>query len=109
MPKYELEKRELLGHIKTTSSTVMLVDFSFLDIWCHDDIPNFPEWVFSDPEATERASNAVDIKITGPDALEAGNLFDRNWHPEYLYDIPQDGIEEIIRLFDSLVKERNLN
>jgi hypothetical protein len=49
------------------------------------------------------------LKIIGPDALKAGQLFDRNWHPEYIYDIPQDGIKEIKKLFDKLVKRRKLN
>jgi len=106
MPK---QKQELLGHVKTASSIVMLIDFGFLDIWCDDEKPTFPKWIARSPEAVERTNNAVDLKIIGPDALKAGKLFDRNWHPEYVYDIPQDGIKEISDLFDKLVKRRKLN
>lgn len=99
-------KQEVLGSVKTTSGTLMLVDFGSLDMWCHDEQPALPEWMAPDPETLERANQAVDMKITGPDAIQAGKSFDRNWHPEYIYDIPRDGIEEMKELFNTFAKRR---
>ncbi|MBX3035536.1 MAG: hypothetical protein KF758_01370 [Anaerolineales bacterium] len=102
-------KLETLGYVKSTTGKIILIDFGCLWFWYHDKPPSMPEWAVSDPDIIEQINTAIDIKIIGSDAEKAGKLFDRNWHPEYIYDIPRKGFKKVDKLFKELVKKHKLN
>jgi hypothetical protein len=108
MTRKNTSKMELLGHIKSSTGKIILLDFGCLDLWYNDNTPSAPEWVLSDPKISERINTAIDIKIIGTDAEKAGKLFDRNWHPEYIYDIPRKEFKNTQKLFNEIVKKHKL-
>src|SRR2546427_12059314 len=87
---------ELLGEIIAPSGILVTVDCGLLFLWRHDGTPVFPDG-FLDPETTASVNSGVDFRIDGPDAITAGRLFDRGWHPRYIYDIPASGVLEMQR------------
>ena len=86
----------------------MLIDFGLMDLWTHDRPPLIMNDVLS-PEALKDANDGADFAIEGADALEAGQLFDRQPHPLFLYDIPRHGVEEIREAFQAKIGDAGFN
>jgi hypothetical protein len=63
----------------------------------------------SDPETVAAANSQVDFRIDGPDAAQAGRLFDRDANPFYVYDIPGHGIRITQRKFRACVRKHGLD
>lgn len=103
-----MTKSELLGTVTAPSGNVLIVDMGMLNLWCHDREPVMPEGMLSDEAATASANAARDFKIEGPDAEAAGRAFERQWHPRFVYDIPEAGFAEVQESFDNLVRARGL-
>lgn len=86
----------------------MLIDFGLMDLWTHDEPPLLQPGILSEQD-TMLANNGADFAITGPDAEEAGRKFDRQPHPLFLYDIPENGIADLQESFDALVQQQGFN
>lgn len=67
-----------------------------------------PEDVLPSAKETERANSFVDLRITGPDALRAGQMLDMSWHPLYLYDHPPKH-RELKKKFKELIRTNRLD
>ena len=96
-----------LGRVSAPSGILVVLDMGYLNLWCHGRAPVFPEGM-ADEKTVASANSAVDIEIIGPDAEKAGRLFDRQWHPFYLYDIPAKDIERFRRSFAEVVDKHGL-
>ena len=70
----------------------MVVDSGPLPLWSHDKPTRTPPETFDDKAMQKSAEEAIDFRIEGKDAEEAGRKFDRRWNPFYLYDIPEHGV-----------------
>lgn len=99
---------EQLGSVTLPSGTLLIVDGGMLRLWAHDRDPLLPEGVL-DEEGTANVNAGADFFIEGADAERAGRVFDRSWHPRYLYDVPASGIDEMGTLFASCVREHGLD
>lgn len=100
--------RVLLGTIRTTSGTIIILDFGYLNLWCHRDPPYVPDGIFS-TEQTNICNQAIDLEIQGQDAVKAGKLFNRQWNPYYLYDIPDYAIEDVEQAFREITNTHKLD
>ena len=89
-------RAEVLGEVTLPSGTVVLVDAGLLGLWDPED-----QWIVDHP--------ATDFRIEGPDAAEAGRRFDRQWHPRYLYDTPNHGVDELLETFGDFVTAEGLD
>ena len=100
--------REQLGEVSAPSGTLVVVDTGLLNLWTHDRAPLLPDDILS-PETTAKANAGLDFSIDGPDAEKAGKLFDRGWHPRFLYDIPANGVLNLEATFAEHVRAHRLN
>jgi hypothetical protein len=100
---------EVLGEVVFASGTALVVDTGLLNLWCHDRPPRLPEGVLSTPAATASANRSQDFRIDGPDAEAAGRLFDRQWHPRYLFDAPGEPPGASQALFAEFAKKNGLD
>ena len=100
--------RVVLGHVSAPSGKLVIVDGGLMYLWQHDREPVVPEGVMSDESLREKMNSEVDLAIEGPEARIAGRAFDRQWHPEFLFDIPRDGVTEVREAFEKMVREKNL-
>lgn len=67
----------LLGHVSVPSGTMLVLDPGLARFWRHD----------GDPKSPRKSDTAeYDLQITGPDALECGKLYDRQFDPRYIFD-----------------------
>jgi hypothetical protein len=94
--------------VTTRSGVLILIDTGYLRLWSHDRVPEMPQGVLSDDEATARANSFVDLRIVGADAERAGRLLDVSWNPFYAYDQPPTNLELRNKL-DKLVTEQKLD
>src|SRR5262245_9444648 len=83
---------ETLGGVTAPSGILLVIDTGYLNLWSHDCPPRMPEDVVGDEEVTARANAFVDVCIEGPDAIEAGKVFDRSWNLLYLFDVSPDSV-----------------
>lgn len=82
-----------IGVVSTRSGILTVIDTGLLNLWSHDRSPEMPTGILDSDEDTARANSFVDVKVVGRDALAAGRLLDRSWHPGYVYDQPPDHAE----------------
>jgi hypothetical protein len=108
MSKTELSRFEL-GRIVCPTGKLLIVDAGYLDMWCHDRDPVVPRRALSSDDAARRANAALDYEIVGPDAERAGLLFDRQWHPRFLFDIPEGGEEPLAAKFAEIIGAHGLH
>lgn len=101
-------RRERLGEITCPSGAVVLFDFGYMDLWCHDRPPVVPAGMMSE-EATRAANAAADYRIDGPDAEAAGRKWDRQWHPRYVYDVPGHALDKVVESFGQFCQEHGFN
>lgn len=92
----EVDSIEDLGKLTCSSGTLLLMDPGLLHFWSDAEEPT------GDPVAAV----VRDLEIVGPDAQRAGEQFDRQPHPLYLFDIPD--VEGMARFFADFCVERNL-
>lgn len=85
-----------LGQVTCTSGTLLLMDPGLLPFWSDTEEPT------RDPYP----GVVKDLEIVGPDAQRAGEQFDRQPHPLYLFDIPD--VKGMTRLFADFCVERNM-
>jgi len=74
-----------LGEVELPSGTMVIIDPGLGRFWRHD----------GDPRSPRRADPLqLDLEIVGPDAVEAGRRYDRQFDPRFLYDVrdPDDAI-----------------
>jgi hypothetical protein len=86
---------ELLGELSCPSGVVLILDPGLRPLWRHDQ-----------PLA---ADEATDFRIDGVDAERAARLFDRQWHPRFLYDVPAEGVDEVRRSFARLTQQHDFD
>lgn len=85
-----------LGSFVCSSGTLVLLDPGLLPYWsCSEEPTRAPVQV-----------EFRDLEIIGPDARRAGEEFDRQPHPLYLFDTPD--AEEMTKFFAAFCAERNL-
>ena len=96
-----------IGRVSAPSGTLVVLDMGYLNLWCHDRPPLFPKGV-ADKKTMAAANSSVDIEIVGPDAEKAGRLFDRQWHPLYLYDIPASDVGRFRQMFSAVTAKHDL-
>lgn len=100
---------ETIGHVTAPSGKLLIIDPGLLNLWSHDrPVRAEPSGLVSD-EICDIANSAVDLRIDGPDAEQAGRAFNRQWHNRFIYDIPAKRVEEVISPFEMKVHELNLN
>jgi hypothetical protein len=83
--------------VKAPSGVLLILDPGYLSLWCHDRLPH------------DDGEPAVDLAVEGPDAEAAGTKFDRQSHPRFLFDIPEQGVPEMEKRFGDFVREHGLN
>jgi hypothetical protein len=96
-------KPEVLGTVSAPSGALFLIDFGFLELWCHDRKPVMPPGVLSSAEDTADANAGCDFRIDGPDAEKCGKHWGRQWHPRFHFDIPKHGIDTVRKNFAEFV------
>lgn len=106
-PKTDYPPEEL-GRVTVSSGIVLVIDTGLLNFWCHDRTPVIPEGAAPD-DVVASANAATDFRLEGPDAERAGQAFDRQWHPLFLYDIPSHGVEKVRASFAVCVREHGLD
>jgi len=99
--------RELLGHVSCPSAILVVLDGGLMHLWQHDRPVDLQKGQ-TDDITRSKANAAVDLEIEGPEAEQAGKLFDRQWNPHYLFDIPSEHVPTITRDFEKLVRDNNL-
>jgi hypothetical protein len=95
---------EQLGEIDVPSGTLIVIDTGLLNLWCHDRPPSMEEGSAPD-EVVKSANTSVDFRIEGKDAHRAGQQFDRQWHPGFLFDIPSHGLKKVEQTFAEYVRQ----
>ncbi len=88
----------LLGHVTVPSGKLLILDPGLARSWRHDGDPDSPE--------TDASAN-TDLRIVGPDAIEAGTKFDRQFDPRYLYDVSD--VQSMMELFDKFIQQHSFN
>lgn len=86
MPEFEE-----LGFVTCPSGTLVIMDAGLFPLWSGDQQLPVPLW---------------DLEITGPDARRAGEMFDRQANPIYLFDIPD--VDGMSAFFAEFCAERGL-
>jgi hypothetical protein len=97
-----------IGTIDCPSGELVLIDGGYMNMWSGDGSPAEFDLDIADPVLAASFAAAVDFDIVGPDAVAAARAFDRQPGTR-LYDIPEHGIAETRRDFDSMCAERGLN
>jgi hypothetical protein len=97
-----------LGQVTISSGVALVIDTGLLKFWCHDRPPLMPEGAAPD-DVVASANAATDFRLEGSDAERAGRVFDRQWHPLFLYDIPSHGVEKVRASFAACVREHGLD
>ena len=67
----------LLGEIDLPEGVLLILDPGLGRFWRHDAEPASPR---------KNAPAEYDLRITGPDADEAGRAYDREFDPRFLFD-----------------------
>jgi hypothetical protein len=83
-----------LGTVDLPSGVLLALDPGLGKYWSHDQAPAPDEWV------------QTDFAITGNDAVAAGEAFDRQFDPEFIFDIPEKGLVPTTDAFAALCAER---
>ena len=99
-----------LGTVLAPSGVLVVIDPGCAALWAHteQDFDRDEGWSF-DEEAPERAKSTVDIRISGPDAAEAGRRFNRQWHHLWLFDIPKAEAAALELSFQDVVAAHGLD
>jgi hypothetical protein len=87
-----------LGPIDLPEGVLVLLDPGLARFWRHDGPPRSPRP--RDPEEW-------DLAIVGPDAVEAGKAYDRQWNPRFLYDVRR--VKETTDHFAAFARERGFD
>ena len=87
---------EDLGRLICPSGTLLLLDPGLLPFWSYG----------AEPSKDPVPAVCRDLEIVGPDAWRAGEEFDRQDHPLFLYDIPD--VEKMTEFFAGFCAERGL-
>lgn len=104
------DSRVQLGTVRAPSGILVVIDAGYAGLWCHRESDFAGDRGGAlDAKTREIAGTAVDLRIVGPDAAEAGRRFDRQWHPLRLYDIPRGGVAETERLFRESIARYGLD
>lgn len=105
-----MSSRVRLGTVRAPSGILVVLDAGYAGLWCDaaEDFDNDRGWPLGEADR-QRVKASVDLRITGPDAAEAGRRFDRQWHPLWLYDIPKHAIAEIEQLFREAIAPYGLD
>ena len=99
--------RLLLGHVSAPSGALVILDGGLMHLWHHDRDPIVPPGTV-DEELRAKMNAEVDLAIEGPEAVVAGKNFDRQWNPNYLFDIPREAVDKITSDFQTMVREKDL-
>jgi len=67
----------LLGEVELPSGILLILDPGLARYWCGAD----------DPSRADGDEPCTDLAIVGPDAVDAGRTYDRQYDPRYLYDV----------------------
>lgn len=94
----QLGKPILLGEIDVPSGELLILDPGLARFWQHDGEPRSPRK--TDPEE-------FDLQITGPDGMEIGRAYDRQFDPRYLFDVRN--VEHAQRHFTEYVNSKQKN
>ena len=73
-----MSKQVVLGHVDLPEGVLIVLDPGLARFWRHDGDPGSPRG--GDPKEW-------DLELVGPDAVAAGQAYDRQWDPRFLYDI----------------------
>jgi hypothetical protein len=84
-----------LGEVDLPEGILVILDPGLARFWRQDADPTSPRR--SDPEMH-------DLRIVGPDAVEAGRAYDREFDARFLYD--QDQPEDAARHFEQFARQR---
>lgn len=87
-----MSDRISLGQIRVPSGIAVIIDAGLMHLWCHTSFDEPERW-HMDEQSRASALTAQDLRIEGPDAEQAGRIFDRQWHPRWLYDIPREHLD----------------
>jgi hypothetical protein len=87
---------------------VLVIDTGLLKFWCHDRPPRMPEGTESE-NVVALANSAVDFRVEGDDAEQAGRAFNREWDPRFLFDVAPNVVEKLRAAFNDCVRQHNLN
>lgn len=99
------DRRVRLGEFTCPSGSVFLFDFGYMNLWCHDRPVVFPDGIM-DEAKTRSANAAADYRIDGPDAEAAGRAWDRQWHPRFMYDIPEHAVAKVEADFPAFCRDK---
>jgi hypothetical protein len=88
----------LLGEVEIPSGILLVLDPGLGRFWRHDGDPRSPRQ--SDPQQW-------DLAVVGPDAVAAGQAYDRQFDPRYLFDIGDVAATQ--KHFKAFVKAKNLS
>lgn len=83
----------LLGTFQTSSGRVVVVDGSYADLW----------------RVETGDDDKVDLRLTGPDAFEAGIALDLSSHPLFMFDVRPEQVDDQLALFAEFVDENELD
>jgi hypothetical protein len=90
------------------SGTLVLIDGGMLGLWSHDRAP----WLDPDEwgaQVSEIANHSVDLRASGPDALEAVQQFDHaSGRGRYVFDVPQERVLDLQQQFGQFVVAHGL-
>jgi hypothetical protein len=100
-------EREVVGHVSAPSGKLVILDGGLMYLWQHDRPPLVGDSV-EDEKLRASMDSEVDLQIEGPEAEAAGKLFDRQWHPRYVFDVPRDRVLQTREAFEKLVREKDL-
>lgn len=78
-------------------------------LWQGDGRPDYPRGADLPDEQVERLNDAVDLRLTGPDAAAVGEALGREWHPLYLYDVARERVGELTAEVERVAAREGLN
>lgn len=82
-----------IGTFSTASGRVIVVDGSYADLW-----------------RTEGGrDDRVDLRLSGPDAYEAGIALDLGSHPLYLFDVGTEQVDDQLALFAEFTEDEGFD
>lgn len=88
----------LLGEVEVPSGVLLILDPGLARFWCGSGKPQSPRP--DDPKY-------VDLQIVGPDAIEAGTNYARQFDPRYLFDVSD--VPRATEQFSKFVSEHGFN
>lgn len=89
-----MSKPAVLGQVDLPEGVLIVLDPGLARFWRHDGDPASPR---------SRDAQEWDLEVVGRDAVAAGQAYDRQWDPRFLYDIAD--VEEACERFAGFVRE----